>query len=149
MKRKYYIAYGSNLNTEQMISRCPDAIAIGSATIDNYELLFRGNGRRAGVATIEPCAGKSVPVGIWSISERDEASLDRYEGWPYLYEKQTFRVKINGKTIRAMAYIMTPGHMIAQPMAYYLNTIAEGYYDFGFDTDILFKAVQNSRRRLA
>ena len=122
---------------------------IGSAVIDGYRLLFRGNGRRAGVATIEPCDGESVPVGIWSISERDEVSLDHYEGWPFLYEKQIFHIKMNGKTISAMAYIMTPGHRITPPMYSYMDTIIEGYYNFGFDLKPLYQAAESSRRRYA
>ena len=33
MSRKYYIAYGSNLDVDQMLGRCPDAIEIGSDVI--------------------------------------------------------------------------------------------------------------------
>lgn len=43
MKRKYYIAYGSNLDVDQMLYRCPDALTIGRSTIDSYKLVFRGN----------------------------------------------------------------------------------------------------------
>ena len=75
MKRKYYIAYGSNLDVDQMLHRCPDALTIGRSTIDGYKLVFRGNSR-SGVANIEPCDGASVPVGIWSISPSDEDALD-------------------------------------------------------------------------
>ena len=75
MKRKYYIAYGSNLDVDQMLRRCPDALTIGCSAIDGYKLVFRGNSR-SGVANIEPCAGSSVPVGVWSISLSDEESLD-------------------------------------------------------------------------
>jgi hypothetical protein len=148
MSRKYYLAYGSNLDVDQMLRRCPEAIQIGSSTIEDYELVFRGNSRRCGVANIEPCGdGVSVPVGIWSITERDEAALDRYEGWPWLYEKQTFYVRVKGKTISAMAYIMTPGHRIAAPTRAYLDTILRGYDDFGFDAAPLLEAADNAERR--
>lgn len=146
MNRKYYLAYGSNLDVDQMLCRCPDAIQIGAATVKDYELLFRGNARHFGVATIEPCRGASVPVGIWSISERDERALDRYEGWPHLYEKQMFRVRVKGKLITAMAYIMTLGHRIAPPGAAYLDTIAQGYEDFGFDLGPLMLAAEEAER---
>ena len=143
MKRKYYIAYGSNLNVDQMLRRCPDAVQIGTASIEDYELVFRGNSRNWGVATIEPCGdGVSVPVGIWSITPADEAALDRYEGWPWLYEKQTFPVKVKSRRVNAMAYIMTPGHKIAPPSDTYLNTILQGYEDFGFDTEPLLEAAE-------
>lgn len=123
--KKCYIAYGSNLDVDQMLRRCPDAIMVGSSTIDGYRLVFRGNSR-SGVANIEPCKGASVPVGIWSISRSDEESLDRYEGYPWLYTKQMFTLQVRGKMVKGMAYVMTPGHEIAAPMQQYLNTILEG-----------------------
>ena len=147
MKRKYYLAYGSNLDVDQMLRRCPEAVQIGTASIEDYELVFRGNYRRCGVANIEPCEdGTSVPVGIWSITERDEAALDRYEGWPFLYEKQVFAVRVKGRMVKAMAYIMTPGHKIAAPTRAYLNTILRGYDDFGFDTTPLLAAADYAER---
>lgn len=83
---KYYIAYGSNLNLEQMKMRCPDSKLLGIGTIRDYGLLFRGSPKSA-VATIEPLAGSRVPVGIFEISDWDEKYLDRYEGYPHLYYK--------------------------------------------------------------
>ena len=142
---KYYIAYGSNLNVNQMIYRCPDAVVIGTAVIHDYKLVFRGNSR-SGVANIEPCAGESVPVGIWAISPSGEQSLDRYEGYPWLYEKKTFSLPVNGRTVKAMAYVMTPGHKITVPTQYYLDTIREGYLDFGFDETPLLEAAANAQK---
>ena len=85
-------------------------------------------------------------MGIWSITERDEAALDRYEGWPFLYEKQSFPVRVKGRTVKAMAYIMTPGHKIAAPTRSYLNTILRGYDDFGFDAAPLLAAADYAER---
>ena len=112
--------------------------------LQDYELLFRANSR-AGVATIEPRKGSSVPIGIWAISNSDEAELDHYEGWPYLYAKQVLSVKVKGRKVRAMVYVMTPGHQIAPPSAYYLRVIAEGYADFGFDTKPLLDAAARAK----
>ena len=78
MKRKYYIAYGSNLNVNQMLYRCPDAVKIGASVIEGYKLVFR-----RGVLTIEPADGMRVPVGVWAVSAPDEESLDIYEGFPH------------------------------------------------------------------
>ncbi len=54
MAEKLYFAYGSNINLEQMEYRCPAAKAVGPVILENYELLFRGNTRGNGVATIAP-----------------------------------------------------------------------------------------------
>ena len=40
MEKRYYIAYGSNLNIAQMRVRCPQARIIGTSEIKDYELLF-------------------------------------------------------------------------------------------------------------
>ena len=43
MKKRYYIAYGSNLNIQQMQMRCPYAAVLGTAELDGWELLFKGS----------------------------------------------------------------------------------------------------------
>jgi hypothetical protein len=110
MKSKtLYIAYGSNLNLQQMAFRCPTAKVIGASKIKDYELLFRG-GRRGSVATVEPLKGSHVPVLLWELKEKDLQALDRYEGYPHFYRKEILDVELNGKTISAMVYIMNDGH---------------------------------------
>ena len=107
------------------------------------ELLFRG-GRRGAVATVEPKEGSSVPVLLWKIREQDEVALDRYEGYPYLYDKQMVDVELNGKTVSAMVYLMTPGHEFGMPSDYYADVIREGYESSGFDTQILDDAIDHA-----
>ena len=81
MQKRYYIAYGSNLNIRQMRMRCPHARVVGTAVIKDYELLFKGSLTGA-YLTIEPKKGGAVPVAAWEVTESDEAALDRYEGFP-------------------------------------------------------------------
>ena len=85
-KERLYIAYGSNLNLDQMKHRCPTAEIVGTAELKNWRLWFRGGGHSA-VATIERERGFKVPVLVWRIQPQDELALDRYEGWPHLYRK--------------------------------------------------------------
>ena len=77
--KKFYLAYGSNLNVKQMQFRCPDAKIVGTAEIPNYQLLFKGS-KTGSYLTIEPKEGSRVPVVAWSVTAEDEAALDRYEG---------------------------------------------------------------------
>ena len=86
MKTKLYLAYGSNLNLGQMAHRCPDSQVAGKAELPGYRLLFRG-GQHNAHATIEKSEGHTVPALLWKVSVRDEALLDRYEGYPYYYGK--------------------------------------------------------------
>ena len=68
MEKRYYLAYGSNLNVRQMMIRCPSARMIGTATIEDYRLMFKGS-KTGSYLTIEPEEGCSVPVGVWEVSE--------------------------------------------------------------------------------
>ena len=105
--RKLYFAYGSNMNDEQMAFRCPDAEAVGTVRLEGYRLAFCGKGGR-GVATILPEAGSHVDGVLWHISAADEKSLDRYEGYPFLYTKETLPVSCkDGSEVSVMAYVMT------------------------------------------
>lgn len=140
---KYYIAYGSNLNMEQMLRRCPGAVVIGKTWLEGYRLTFRGRRSWGGVANIEPRPGSRVPVGIWRITERDEEALDIYEGFPRLYYKQEFSLVVDSNRITAMAYIMTPGRPWAPPARSYLDTIRQGYDDFDITSyrNLIYAAV--------
>jgi gamma-glutamylcyclotransferase (GGCT)/AIG2-like uncharacterized protein YtfP len=141
--KKVYLAYGSNLNLEQMGMRCPEAAVIGTATLRDYQLLFRGD-RHSGVATIERKRGSSVPVLLWEITEKCEKSLDRYEGHPRLYRKKKLMVNLDGDELVAMAYIMNEGPPLAMPGPYYYSIILDGYRDCGFDEIVLKQAVMHS-----
>lgn len=77
---KLYVAYGSNLNKEQMRYRCPAAKFVGTGIIEGYELQFKG-ALHGACATIAPKEGTAVPVGIWTIQRADEKRLDIYEGY--------------------------------------------------------------------
>ena len=108
MAEKLYFAYGSNINLEQMEYRCPAAKAVGPVILENYELLFRGNTRGNGVATIAPREGSKVHGLLWWITPACEQSLDFYEGYPRLdvYKRQEENVRIWVECTR-----MTPEEM--------------------------------------
>lgn len=149
---KYYLAYGSNLNVDQMKYRCPDAKPAAVTKIPNYHLLFR-----RGFLTIEPQQGSSVPVVVWKISDQDEKNLDRYEGYPRFYRKTVFPIMLNGykdmeafrkgqrdveeKVGEAMVYIMNDGFPAQQPSTSYLNTVRAGYTAFNLDINYLMNAL--------
>jgi gamma-glutamylcyclotransferase (GGCT)/AIG2-like uncharacterized protein YtfP len=144
MSNNLYLAYGSNLNLEQMAERCPGAKVLGATELRNYRLLFRG-GHASAVATVEPFKGGSVPVLVWSITPSDEAALDRYEGYPYLYRKETVKVRLGGKSVSAMIYLMNAKRRpLDVPGCYYYSVILEGYKSAGFNTNILKKGVRDS-----
>lgn len=151
MEKRYYIAYGSNLNIRQMRMRCPGARIIGTAEIPDYELLFKGS-LTGSYLTIEPKAGASVPVAVWSATAADEQALDRYEGYPDFYYKAEMKLPIVGirtgkvSVREVFVYIMHEERQLGLPSDSYVCTCLEGYRSFGFDAKILLRAVANSRR---
>lgn len=158
MKRnsdRYYLAYGSNLNVEQMKWRCPGAKIIGTAMIENYRLMFKGS-KSGSYLTIEPCNGKRVPVAVWAVTSTDEFNLDRYEGFPNFYYKKEMNVltKPDGfysdvfEKINAFVYIMHEDRPLGIPSANYTRICAEGYEAFGFDMRILTEAYSFTKKNL-
>lgn len=141
---RLYIAYGSNLNLEQMRYRCPTAEIVGKTVLQNWRLRFRGS-RYSAVATIERGKGFRVPVLVWRLQPKDELALDHYEGFPFLYHKETLRITVNGRRTYAMVYMMNEArHPYGAPSMDYLATIREGYESAGFDMDILTSAAKET-----
>lgn len=145
-KKRYYLAYGSNLNLAQMKRRCPESERVGTAEIFGYRLLFKGQVRH--YLTIEEEKGKSVPVGVFAVNEEDESRLDEYEAFPDLYYKKDFKVKLNetGQEIDAFAYIMWERFPLGEPTDVYIETVRQGYKDFGFDFALIEEALSDSKR---
>ena len=151
MKTKRYIAYGSNMDLEQMQHRCLDAELLGTGRIENWRLMFKGS-KTGAYATIEREKGQNVPILLWCITATDEERLDRYEGFPTFYYKRTIQVvktDAGGKpcgTTRGMAYIMHEERKLGVPSIHYLEVLAKAYEKFGFDEEILGEAYDYSNR---
>lgn len=151
MKKRYYLAYGSNLNISQMGYRCPQAKIVGTAVIKDYRLMFKGS-QTGSYLTIEPEKGMEVPVAVWEVTPDDEARLDRYEGYPRFYYKKEMTLEVTGirggraKKRKAFVYIMHEDRSLGVPSRFYIETCREGYEDFGFDENILADAYDYSKK---
>lgn len=128
---KLYFAYGANLNLQGMKSRCPNAVPVESFYLWDWRMIF------SGVATIQPSPGNSVAGALWHITEQCEASLDSFEGYPYLYRKEI--IKSQGREF--MAYVMNSDYPYP-PAQSYFDTIALGYQDWKLDLAYLDTAVK-------
>ncbi len=117
MEQRLYFAYGSNINLDQMKRRCPGAVPIMPVVLNNYELSFRGMG---GVATILPKEGAKVHGLLWDLTPACEHSLDRYEGYPRLYGKETVTVK--GKEARVL---------LRMPVTLLINAVGKTFANSG------------------
>ena len=143
---RYYLAYGSNLNMEQMRWRCPTARPVGVSNLAGYELLFKGS-QTGAYLTIEEKPGSIVPVAVWRVTKRDEAALDRYEGYPMFYYKKDMTVFVNGRKLDAFVYIMHEDREIGLPTQHYLKTCMEGYEDFGLNQEPLIEALTKGDKK--
>nr|WP_241407670.1 gamma-glutamylcyclotransferase family protein [Clostridium beijerinckii] len=116
-----------------MSHRCPKAKVVGTGILKDYKLTFRG--RYKGVANIEPCNDKSVPIVLWETTEECERALDLYEGYPNFYIKKDIEVTVGDESKTAMVYVMTKEYtnLVAAPTEYYFNVIARGYSDNAID----------------
>lgn len=139
---RLYACYGSNMSIDQMSRRCPTAKIVGTAALDGHRLAFRGHNGNCH-ATVEQADGQAVPLLIWAITPRDEASLDVYEGFPNYYRKETVTVRLGNRNRRVMLYVMN-GQRLGAPSGYYYNVILSGYKSFGFDTRVLETALRES-----
>jgi len=150
MAKRYYIAYGSNLNIPQMRMRCPGARIIGTSVIPDYELLFKGS-KTGSYLTIEPWEGGRVPVAVWEVTAEDERSLDRYEGYPAFYRKIGMELEValadssEVRTLEGFAYAMYADRPLGTPSNSYFITCTQGYRSFGFDPRILLDAYADSK----
>ena len=146
-KKRYYIAYGSNLSVEQMKHRTPDAKIVGTAILKGWQLFFRQ------YATIRENPDYETPVLVWDISPQDEKNLDKYEGFPHFYFKKELPVTVTPldggkvKKLKAMVYIMTDECLreTTLPSDWYYAVLDAGYEAFGFDKAILRRALEDSQ----
>ena len=149
MAKRYYIAYGSNLNIGQMRHRCPSARIIGTSEIPGYQLLFKGS-RSGSYLTIEKKEGSRVPVAAWEVSPEDELALDRYEGFPRFYYKAEMTLPITGirtgkvRNRKVFVYIMHEDRKLGIPSGFYVDSCLEGYDAFGFDEKYLEEVLRLS-----
>ena len=148
MRRKLYIAYGSNLNKEQMAWRCPTARYVGTGMVEGYELKFKGRPDGA-YATIDPKKGGRVPVAIWEIQPYDEFRLNQYEGYPNHYFTRNIPVIIGNHEVTGMVYIMNLRAQANLPSDQYYDTVEQGYKDCDLDIAYLEAAKERSKAEMA
>ena len=131
---KIYLAYGSNLNHNQMTERCPNSKFIGASFLEGWNLLFKG------AATIRENEKSVVPVGLFEITQECEDSLDVFEDFPRLYDKKVVEIEFNGRKLKAMTYVMCADYGTGPPSGKYYNVIYKGYIDCNLNTQYLEEA---------
>jgi cation transport regulator ChaC len=143
----YYFAYGSNLDRDQMSSRCPKARPADVAYLDGFQIAFGGHSPRweGPPATIIEKPDATVPGLLYEISWRELEILDNYEGHPDRYVRHEMEVVDRyGNMEVAQVYIKTIEPPGLVPPADYLAVIRQAYRQLGFDLDPLEAAVERA-----
>jgi gamma-glutamylcyclotransferase (GGCT)/AIG2-like uncharacterized protein YtfP len=138
-------AYGSNLDDNQMRSRCASARIEARAVLPNHALAFGGFSQRWGgaVASVLPEPGARVQGLLYRITAPELSTLDRYEGHPFAYERLVKLVTDErGRRRRAQVYVQpADGFEPWLPQLGYFRVLLNAYSRLGFDVEPLANAV--------
>ena len=124
---KNYFAYGSNMDTEQMLMRCPQSIIQKKAVLSGYEFFIK----KRGYANIRQNKQKVVHGIIYKITEDDESKLDDYEGVQYGTDTKPTSAELN-----AYYYLATETNE-GQPKKGYLENIIEAAQAHNFPKEYI------------
>lgn len=132
-----YAAYGSNMDAEQMLERCPHSPAAGTGWLSGWRLTFGGEemGWDGALAMVVPEAGSQVFVALYDLSPQDQGVLDYWESADTgLYNKIKLRISTLDGDVLAWVYILD-GYEGGLPSARYLGLIAEAAQKAGAPDD--------------
>lgn len=136
-----YCAFGSNLHRPQMAYRCPGAELVTTGELQDFRLVFR----RSADVVFHP--GHRVPVALFRVTRSCVESLDRFEGFPRVYERRFVLVHTREVgPVWSFVYVMKQ-RPIEPPSREYLNTIEAGYKHLGFSLAPLRAAARASYPR--
>ena len=134
-----YFAYGSNINMKQMLNRCPDAVVVGVGQLHGHQLRFSGRSVSwaGGTATVDISDESSVVGVVYELSNDDLHSMDGYEGYPYVYGRKTASIVLENQSIVECKVYFHPILRESLPNHSYIQTILQGYQEFGISTTLL------------
>jgi len=135
-----YFAYGSNLDPEQMQSRCPGAAVVGLAALRDHRLVFPlySNNWGGGVSSIQLAHGHTVWGMLHDLTEEHLQTLDGFESFRgpgdqhNVYDRDQVTVELTRpddgsfpRRVRAWTYIARPAKP-SPPSRRYLDAILRG-----------------------
>ena len=140
-----YLAYGSNMDPQRILSRLgphllgdgftPEAIAV----LQNHELRFHkqlmgGGGAADLVDRASGCGSPPAEAVIWRVSELGLSMLDRYEGvGAGHYRRECWSVSTTAsKTVDVMIYLAEPEAVVngLRPRPEYRQHLLNGAHRF-------------------
>ncbi len=148
-----YFAYGSNLNWEQIKSRCPSVRFIGPAVLPDHRLAFtrKSQFRGCGVADAVPHPGSIVWGVVYEIAAEEVAHLDAAEGFqpgrPHnAYIRSTCQVFLNGNNATPLTvaiYFACRQENPPPPNQQYKDLILQGARYWGLPEDYIKEVLES------
>lgn len=124
-----YFAYGSNMDLEQMKTRCPSGHKLlGVGVLEDWEFFVNSRG----VANIIMDENSKVYGLLFKISETCVGNLDEHEGYPNIYSRLDLPIKFNDEEINAWVYIDNNFKEVGKPRTNYLDRIVKAAQKFEF-----------------
>ncbi len=128
-----YFAYGANMSRAAMEARCPEARALGAATLEGYRF-FVG---LEGWGSVKPSPGGNVHGVLWALTPRCLAALHAFELLHKgLYDVRHLPVRQDARRLPAMLYLLRrrqPG----QPKPGYVEMIAAAAREWRLPEDYI------------
>lgn len=132
-----YFAYGSNMLTERLLTRCSSSKALGVARVDSYALAFCKRSRDgSGKATLCPETERQAFGVVFDLNESELRNLDEAEGAGNGYDRIVdFQIRIEGlqEPQRAITYLAPPSFIDQdlKPYDWYLKLVLAGARQHG------------------
>ena len=139
-----YFAYGSNMNWDQMHSRCPSAQFAFVARAEGYVLAFTrfSQKRKCGVADIVASSGNDVWGVVFNTPNDEIGQLDKSEGYRpgrarelNAYERSPLEVACQEQTNSPIAvwtyFVVSKSKLSLKPAVEYKALILDGARHWG------------------
>jgi gamma-glutamylcyclotransferase (GGCT)/AIG2-like uncharacterized protein YtfP len=139
----YVLGYGALTDPVTMLERCPSAVYKGVGTLDDHELYIDR------CSSVRPATGVRTVGVVWQITDKDMTTLDKYEGYPYLYERKEVHVNIDNQSVKVWVYYYAIDFKDAGEPASktYYNTCKQGYRVFGLPWKKQFATAQKKCKK--
>lgn len=134
---KFYFAYGSNMGTAQMLTRCPHSPKLGLAILPGWRWIIASDG----YANLVPATTELVEGVLFALAADDETALDVFEEVEAgAYAKLELPVLYEGNTVPALVYVSPRTEEGVAEMEYVLRLQA-ALVDAGLSADYVARAV--------
>lgn len=136
--KSYYFAYGSNMDSQQMVSRIPSAKKVGVGTLEKYALKFNRHGsyRDGGVASIEPSDDRVIGI-VWELATSDLGILTEIED-PRAYDRVFIDIKMKkGDVLCCNTYVARKQADFIAPEKKYIDLIIKGAVEAKIDEEYI------------